>query len=121
MMQNDFEITSKSQFGTRNVRNLTKSRHLDMSGPAKASPGGQVLASKACFPFFLFLEVTHSQLLLANFSIFINHIFYQTNLRYLSKSFVIPNKFMILRYTQGKINRTFFGYIYIYGIYKEYP
>ena len=54
-MQNYLEITSKSQFGIRNVGNWTKSRNLDMSGPAKASPGGQVLVSKAGFLFFYFL------------------------------------------------------------------
>ena len=30
-MQNHVEITSKSKFGTRNVRNFTKGRHLLMS------------------------------------------------------------------------------------------
>ena len=46
-MQNHSEITSKTKFGTRNVRKLTKTLTSDMSGPAKASPGGQVLDSKA--------------------------------------------------------------------------
>ena len=39
------------------MQKLTKSRDLDMSGPAKASPGGQVLVSKADFYLF-FLKIT---------------------------------------------------------------
>ena len=38
--------------------NLTKSRDLDMSGPAKTSPGGQVLVSKAGFCFYFFRNYT---------------------------------------------------------------
>ena len=36
-MQNHYEITSKSQLWTRNVRNWTKSRHLVMSMSTKSS------------------------------------------------------------------------------------
>ena len=46
-MQIHYEITSEFQAWTRNVRTWNKSRDLDMSGPAKTSPGGQVLVSRA--------------------------------------------------------------------------
>ena len=52
-MQNHLEISSRTLFWTRNVPNWTKSRELDMSGPAKTSPGGQVLVAKPCLYFFL--------------------------------------------------------------------
>ena len=58
-MQNHLEINSKSKCWTGNVRNLVKSWTSVMSGLAKASPGGQVLVSKAGFP--LFLEMTPFQ------------------------------------------------------------
>ena len=51
-MQNDVEITLRYQFETRRAK-FCESRDLDMSGPANASPGGQVLVSKAGFCFFL--------------------------------------------------------------------
>ena len=57
-MQNHVEITSTSQLWTRNVRSWTKSLNLDMSGPAKASPGGQVHVSKMGFSF-VFLQKLH--------------------------------------------------------------
>ena len=44
-MQNHLEISSKTQLGTRNVRNWTNTMTLDMSGPAKTCPGGQVLTA----------------------------------------------------------------------------
>jgi len=71
-MQNHYEITSKTQFWTRNVANWTESRHLDMSRPAKASPGGQLLVSKAGSPFFS-SEITPLQFSLANLSFFNFH------------------------------------------------
>ena len=37
---------------------LDQSRDLDMSGPAKTSPGGQVLVSKAGFCFIFFRNYT---------------------------------------------------------------
>ena len=39
MMQNDLEITSKSQFGTQNMQNSTKTLHSDMSGRSAGSWG----------------------------------------------------------------------------------
>ena len=39
-MQNHSGIMSKSQFWTRNMQKMVKRRDLNMSGPAKASPGG---------------------------------------------------------------------------------
>ena len=39
MMQNDLEITSKSQFGTQNMENSTKPLHSDMSGRSAGSWG----------------------------------------------------------------------------------
>ena len=66
-MQNDYEITSKSQFWIRSVRRWTNSRNLDMSGPAKASPGGQVVVSEADFSS---PEISPFQSLLASFSSF---------------------------------------------------
>ena len=39
-MQNHLEISSKSKFWTRNVRNWTKSRDLVMSGPVQEDPYG---------------------------------------------------------------------------------
>ena len=53
-----YKFRPKTLFWTRSVRNWTKSRKSDMSGPAKASPGGQVLVSKAGFPFFSFRNYT---------------------------------------------------------------
>ena len=50
------------------MQNLIKSRDLDMSGPAKASPGGQVLVNKAGFPFFFPPETTPFHFSLANLS-----------------------------------------------------
>ena len=44
----------RNHFGIRNVRIHMKSRDLDMSGPAKASPRGQVLVNKAVVTLFLF-------------------------------------------------------------------
>ena len=67
-MQNHLEIQSKSQFWTRSVRNWTKSLTSVLSGPAKASPGGpggQVLVSKASFPFFFLSAITSFQFLSA--------------------------------------------------------
>ena len=72
-MQNHLEISSKTQFWTRSVRNWTKTLTSVMSGPAKASPGGQVLVSKAGFPFFCSPEITPFQLLFTN-SLFLNKI-----------------------------------------------
>ena len=43
-MQNHYEISSKNHFWIRNMRNLTKSRKSDMSGPAKTCPGGPIRA-----------------------------------------------------------------------------
>ena len=56
-MQNHLKISSKSQFWIQNMRNWTKTLTLDMSGPAKASPGGQVLVSKADSSFFLLRKI----------------------------------------------------------------
>ena len=42
-----------------------ESQNLDMSGPAKASPGGQVLVSKAGFSFSV-SEIIHFQSLLTH-------------------------------------------------------
>merc|ERR1711924_47907 len=81
-MQNHLLISSKYNFWTRNVRNWTKSRDLDMSGLAKTCPGGQVLTANQrkyfyffrfyTFPFllskFLFLIKTYD--LLSKFTIF---------------------------------------------------
>ena len=39
-MQNHLEISSKTQFWIRNVRNWTKSRDLVMSGPVQEDPYG---------------------------------------------------------------------------------
>ena len=66
--QNHYETTSKRQFWSRNVRNWTTSLTSDMSGPAKASTGGQILVSKAGFSFFCSSEITPFQFLLANLS-----------------------------------------------------
>ena len=81
-MQNDLEITSKIQLCFRNVRNWTETLTSDMSGPAKASPGGQILVSKASFLFFFFRNYT--------FSIFCWQI------HHFVKPCVLINKFIIL-------------------------
>ena len=63
-MQNHLEISSKTKFWIRNVRNL-KSRDLVMSGLAKASPGGQVLVSNAGVSFIfqkLHLSMLHTHM-----------------------------------------------------------
>ena len=54
-MQNHYEIMPKSHFYIRNVRFLMKSRDLNMSGPAKASSGGQVFVRGFC----LFYQKLH--------------------------------------------------------------
>ena len=61
-MQNHMEITSKTLVWIRSVRNLlVKSRDLDMSGPAKASPGvpggDKSLSADKAFPFFFLSEM----------------------------------------------------------------
>ena len=56
------------QFWTQNVRNWTETLTSDMSGPAKASPGGEVLVSKAGFYFL-------SQKLHLSCSYYLNHSF----------------------------------------------
>ena len=43
-IQNHLEISSKTQFWTRNVRNWTKSRDLVMSGPVQEDPYGPIWA-----------------------------------------------------------------------------
>ena len=50
-MQNHLEISLKIQFWIRNVRNLTKTLTLDMSGLAETCPGGQVQTSGNSFSF----------------------------------------------------------------------
>ena len=70
-MQNHLEISSTTYFWIRNVRNLTKSRDLDMSGLAKTCPGGQVLTANQrkyfcffrfyTFPFSPALTVRHTR------------------------------------------------------------
>ena len=62
-MQNHYEISSKYHFWTRNVRNLTKSRDLDMSGLAKTCPGGQILTANQR-KYFYFSEITPFRFLL---------------------------------------------------------
>ena len=75
-MQNHLEISSKTLFWTRNVPNWTKSRDLDMSGPAKTSPGGQVLVSKAGFCFYFFRNYTFPFFISKFIMFFENHMFY---------------------------------------------
>ena len=77
-MQNHLEITSKSLFWTRSVQKYTKTLTLVMSGPAKASPGGQVLVSKAGFPFFF----------LRNYKVY-------EQIYHFIKSYVLCSEFMI--------------------------
>ena len=74
-MQNHLEISAKTLFGTRNVPNWTKSRDLDMSGPAKTSPGGQVLVSKAGFCFYFFRNYTFPFFINKFIMFFENHMF----------------------------------------------
>ena len=64
-MQNHLEISSKTQFWTRNVRNWTKSRDLVMSGLAKTCPGGQILTANQR-KYFYFSGITHLKFLLQN-------------------------------------------------------
>ena len=63
-MQNHLEISSKIQIWIRNVRNLTKSRDLVMSGLAKTCPGGQLLTANQWEYFFS--EITPLHFLLTN-------------------------------------------------------
>ena len=107
----------KSQFGSRNVQNFMKSRDLDMSGRAKVSLGGQVLVSKG-FPF-AFLRYYTFPIFINNFIIFINHIFYQTNLSSFKNIYVLPSKFITFKIHAREIYGTYLGNIYIY-IYMEY-
>ena len=82
-MQNHLEISSKTLFWTRNVLDWTKSRDLDMSGPAKTSPGGQVLVSKAGFCFYFFRNYTCS-------------FFISKFIMFFWKSYVLLSKFLML-------------------------
>ena len=93
-MQNDLEIISKSKLWTRNVQNLTKSRNLDMSGPAKTCPAGQVLTANQRKYFFLKNYTFPS--FVSKFIIFHeNHAISLANLSFFIKSYVLLNKFMI--------------------------
>ena len=65
-MQNHYEITSKSQFWIRNMRNLTKSRDLDMSGPVQEDKYLLQTSGNT----FIFSDFTPFNLLLANLSFF---------------------------------------------------
>ena len=94
-MQNHLEISSKTQFWIRNMRNWTKTLTSVMSGPATASPGGQVLVSKAGFLSFSSSQITHFQSLLANSSFFIRSGVLLSKFIIFVKSIVLLNKFII--------------------------
>ena len=68
-MQNHLEISSTCHFWTRNVRNWINSRDLDMSGPAKTCPGGQVLNANQR-KYFYFSEIKPLQFFIHKFIIF---------------------------------------------------
>ena len=73
----------KKYFLDPNVRNWTKTLTSVMSGPTFASPGGQVLVSKAgfCFYFFRFMIFHQSREFAYKFKIFEqNLMFYWPNL-----------------------------------------
>ena len=86
-MQNHLEISSKTEFWTRNVRNLAKSRDLVMSGLAKTCAGGQVLTANQRKYFF---------------SDFI-------------KSLVLPNKFIIFYKIIG-VTKQIYYFLYIFKV-----
>jgi len=58
-----------------NTTIFIESRNFNMSGPAKASPGGQILVSGAGF-FFFFSEFTPFLLLIRKFLILIGHVWF---------------------------------------------
>ena len=72
----------KTLFWIRNVQNWTKSRDLDMSGPAKTCPGGQVLTANQRKYFYFFRFYTFP--------------FFLTNLSYFLKIICFITKFTIL-------------------------
>ena len=82
MMQKHLEISSKYHFWTRNVRNLTKSRDLDMSGLAKTCPAGQVVPANQRKYFYFFRFYT--------FPFFMNKF-----IIFFIKSYVFISKFII--------------------------
>ena len=94
MMQNHIEISSTTKFWIRKMRNSTKSRKSDMSGPAKTCPGGQVLTANQR-KYFIFSEITPF-LFSRNFYYCLqNHTLLLTNLSVFVKSFVLVSKFII--------------------------
>ena len=74
-MQNHLEIQLKIQFWTRNVSGWIKTLTLDMSGPAKTCPGGQILTANQR-KYFYFSDLKPFHLLLHVLGIFENHVFY---------------------------------------------
>ena len=86
----------KESFLIRNVWNLMKSHDLDMSGPAKASPGGpggdKSLSTKPAFTFFSGITAF---LFIYNFIIFYKIISLLNKFIIFTKSFVLLNKFIM--------------------------
>ena len=111
MMQNHYEISSKTLFWSQNMQNWTKSRDLVMSRPAKSwfghvrtCPRGQVLTSKQRKYFFFFeilhLSIFYDQYLLQNsgnifFWDFTPFHFLLANLLFFIRSCVFMIKFII--------------------------
>ena len=90
-MQNHLEISSKNHFWTRNVRNWTKSRDLDMSDlPRPVQEDKYLLQTSG--NTFIFSEITPFHFLLANLSGFYEIISFTKQVYLFIKSSVLLRK-----------------------------
>ena len=67
-IQNHLEISSRNKLWTKNMRNSTKSRKSDMSGPSKTCPRGQVLTANQR-KYFYFFQKLHLSIVISKFII----------------------------------------------------